>query len=285
MRSCSVSFLLLLTLLLSGCSYGQRFIFNPSQSIVNDPSARQLSFQELWIPSEDGSLLHAWFVPAREGAPVVLFFHGNAANITYRVDLLHYFHQLNLAVLIFDYRGFGQSQGQTRYEKHLYEDGRAAYRALQEMGYRADQMIFFGRSMGASPALKLALEYPPAGLALEAPFTSLRDIARHITPWTYRLVGWWSIGDMFDNRAMISRNRVPLLLLHGDRDRIVPPWMSDELFQIARSPKWHYRFAEAGHSDAFLAGGDRYQKAWRFFLSQLPLSDRETASHKASPHP
>jgi fermentation-respiration switch protein FrsA (DUF1100 family) len=114
----------------------------------------------------------------------------------------------------------------------------------------------------------MALEKPPAGVVLECPFTSLRDMARERTPVTYALAGWWAIGRRFDNLAKIPRLQRPLLLIHGDMDQVVPWSMGKQLFEHAPEPKTFLSVPGAGHSNASQVGGASYQLAWENFLRQ-----------------
>jgi len=253
----------------AGCSFRARYIFTSSADSIATPAQVDLSYEDVWFLSPDGVQLHGWFVPAKTERPLVLFFHGNAANITYRVSNLLYLHKLGLPIFIFDYRGYGASKGRSLDEGDLYLDARGALNFLKTRGWNPDRMIFFGRSLGAAVALQMALEHPPAGVILESPFTSLRDIARERSPVAYYLLGWWGIGSRFDNLGKISQLTRPLLIFYGDQDRIIPPEMSLSLFSQANEPKTLQLIAGAGHSNAFQIGSVVYSRAWINFVEQL----------------
>ncbi|BCR03215.1 phospholipase [Desulfuromonas versatilis] len=259
----------LLLLALSGCGFGTRYVFYSSRDVQSTPDRAGMAYEEVWFPSADGVQLHGWYVPAESPGPLVVFFHGNAANITHRVLNLHYLHNLGLPVFIFDYRGYGASQGRPLQERDLYRDAQGALAWLRQRGWSPERMIYFGRSLGAAVALEMALKQPPAGLVLECPFTSLRDIAWEMTPFTYVLVGWWSIDARFDNLAKIARLSRPLLMVHGDRDRVIPHEMSLRLFARAPDPKSLLLVPGAGHSDAHQVGGDSYRTAWINFIDRI----------------
>jgi len=258
-----------LIFLLSGCGFGTRFIFSSSEDSVGTPDNARLKYEDVWFKASDGVQLHGWYIPAGADRPLALVFHGNAANITHRVPQLLYLHRLGLSLFVFDYRGFGVSKGQPLDEDDLYKDARGALDYLRNRGWTPDRMIFFGHSMGAAVAMQIALETPPAGVVLEAPFTSLRDIARETAPVTYTLFGWWSIGDRFDNLEKIQKLTRPLLIFHGDRDRIVPPEMSLRLFSRAREPKTLRLIAGAHHSDAFQVDEETYRSTWLNFITEV----------------
>lgn len=254
---------------LVGCSFQIEHIFNSSKDLVSSPAQVDIAFEEIWFRTADAVQLHGWYVPGEADRPLVVFFHGNAANISHRVPNIEYLHRLGLPVFIFDYRGFGASKGRALAEEDLYRDARGALDYLRIRGWSAERMIFFGRSMGAAVALQMALEDPPAGVILEAPFTSLRAIARELGPVAYGLFGWWTIGEQFDNLQKVTLLSRPLLILHGDQDQIVPQEMSQQLFASAHQPKTLVLIAGARHSDAFQVEGADYLMAWRGFIDEV----------------
>jgi pimeloyl-ACP methyl ester carboxylesterase len=256
-------------LALFGCGFGTRFIFSSTTDVRSTPAKDGLAFRDVWFSSADGVRLHGWYVPGEKGRPLVVFFHGDAANISYRVGNLLFLHRLGLPVFIFDYRGFGSSQGEALHENDLYQDARGALAWLKSIGWSPSRMVFYGRSLGSAVALQMAIESPPKGLILECPFTSLPAIAREMTPVTYGLFGWWSIDARFDNLAKIPHLRCPVLIIHGDRDRIIPWSMGKALFDKAPSPKTFLTVHGAGHSNAFKVGGEIYKGAWKRFLREI----------------
>jgi uncharacterized protein len=262
--------ILVLAVLLSACGMGTRYMFASSSELLATPDQLGLLYQEVWFPAADGTKLHGWYVPGNADRPLVLFFHGNAANISHRVENLAHLHEMGFPVFIFDYRGFGRSSGRPLKEADLWRDCRGALSWLAAQGWQPERMIFFGRSMGAALAMQMALETPPAGLVLEAPFTSLTEIARRLTPITYALLGWWSIDARFDNSGLIGKLDVPLLIFHGTADSVVPVEMGTRLFARAPEPKMLYLVDGAGHSDAHAIGGEGYRRAWLHFAASLP---------------
>ncbi len=255
--------------LLIGCgAIEEFFIFHPGRTVHGTPSALGLRFEDVRFPAADGTELHGWFVPAREGAAsaTLVWFHGNAGNISDRLENLKIFHDsLEVHIFLFDYRGFGNSDGKIS-EKGTYQDAEGAWTYLQS---RSDvdpkKMVFFGRSLGASVAVELALRYPPAGLILESPFLSVPAMARSIIPLP--------LGRLFktryDSLAKIPQVRVPLLVLHGDQDTIVPLSQGKALFKAANEPKSFYLIAGADHNDTYLVGGAPYLKALAEFLKEI----------------
>jgi pimeloyl-ACP methyl ester carboxylesterase len=251
---------------LAGCGFSNQFIFSSSTELIARPDQYGLTYKEVTFPSENGIALHGWMVPGTPGKPLVLFFHGNTANISHRIENLQYLNNLGLSVFIFDYRGFGISEGTPYGESSLYLDAREALSYVRSKGWTTPQLIYYGRSMGAAVALQLAIEAPPNRVILESSFTSLHDIAWEMTPITYALFGWWTMENQFRNSEKISRLKTPVLLIHGDHDRIVPMSMSQELYAHAPQPKRLLIVPGAEHSNAFKVGGQAYRKAWLDFI-------------------
>jgi hypothetical protein len=244
-----------------GCN-GTRFIFKASNDIVSTPDEVGLAYEDVWFTTQDDIKLHAWLLPGEPDKPIVVFFHGNAANISYRVEILQYFHEMGFSVFIFDYRGFGRSYGHATSEEDLYLDSRGALNYLKSRGWSASRMIYYGRSMGAAASLQMGLEFPPAVVVMEAPFTSMSDIAWHTAPVTYALIGWWAIRARFDNINKIEKLTTSVVILQGDKDHIVPVEMAERLYQRAKEPKAFYLIPEGGHSNLFQAGGEKYREIW-----------------------
>ena len=244
-----------------GC-IGTRFLFSADKEVIFTPAELGLNYDEVWFDTKDEVLIHGWSIPGRANMPLVIFFHGNAANISHFVDILRYFNEMGFSAFIFDYRGFGKSHGQVIREEDLYIDGRSAIDYLRSKGWQPSQMIFYGHSMGAAVSLQMGLETPPAAVVLESPFTSLSEIAWHTAPVTYALIGWWAIDAEFDNLNKIQNLAVPLVIFQGGKDKIVPPKMAQRLFNQAREPKAFYLIPEGGHSNLFQAGGEVYKRAW-----------------------
>lgn len=259
----------------------QHFIFFPSAELVETPAARGLPYEEVWLDTADGVRVHAWFIPGRPDVdlPALLFFHGNAGNLSHRVynlELLH--HRLGLPVLILSYRGYGLSQGRAT-EVGLYEDARAAQSWLEARGYPPARQVYFGRSLGAAVALQLALERPPAGLILESPFTSIAELGRHHYKLLYPLLGRL-VEARFDNLDKIPRLTSALLVIHGGRDRIVPPAMAERLFTLAPEPKRLLWLDQAGHNDTLDRHPQLYWQAWEDFLHSLPSAPTSPVSNR-----
>jgi len=196
-------------------------IFLPERELHRTPADVGLEHEAVELRTADGVTLSAWFVPAPEPgpAPTVLFLHGNAGNISHRLDTIAFLHDLGAATLIIDYRGYGESDG-TPSEAGLQRDARAAWSWLTtERGLGAEWIVLYGRSLGGAVAAWLAAEHRPAGLIMESTFTSLADLGAEIYPWLpVRLL----LRHRFDARAALARVEAPTLVAHAREDELVP---------------------------------------------------------------
>jgi uncharacterized protein len=222
----------------------------------------RLGAQDVWLNAR-GTPIHSWWIPHTGSPWVTLFLHGKAGNLTDRIP--HYL-EITLAgcsVLALDYRGYGKSAGRPS-EGGLYLDAEAAYDHLVESGYQAGRIILHGESLGTAVAVELAARRPCAGIVLEAPFTSARDVAATILPWLGPALVWG-----FDSRARIGRVRAPLLILHGDRDSTIPLRLGQSLFAVAPDPKSFGLVPHAGHNDLVETAGPDYRARLASFYAQL----------------
>ena len=242
-------------------------VFFPEKELAATPDQLGLEYQDQWLTTQDGVRLHAWWLPAPRAATVLLFCHGNAGNISHRLDNLARLRDRGLALFIFDYRGYGRSQGSPS-EKGLYLDVEAAYQAARERARELGaRLVVFGRSLGGIAACRVASRPEVAGLILESSFPDLGSMAaRHFPlPGLGR-----ALSGRFNARADLARARVPLLFFHGDRDDIVPIELGRRLFAAAPGPKSFVTLAGAGHNDTYLVGGESYFQRIDSFLDSLP---------------
>jgi len=250
------------------------------RGLAATPQAIGLGYENVHLRTEDGVSLHGWLVSApvtvRRGM-TLLFFHGNAGNISHRLDSIRIFADLGLDVFIFDYRGYGLSEGSPS-EPGTYRDATAAWRWLTgERGLAPGQILLFGRSLGAAVALELATRVEPAGVILESAFTSVPDLGAEIYPFLpVRLLSRYR----YDNLGRIASVRAPLLVVHSRGDEIIPFRQGQALFAAASEPK---RFLElqGGHNDGFLASGVGYRRGLAEFLAGLDGQGRPANSGPA----
>lgn len=231
-------------------------IFHPTAELIATPEDVGLPYEDVTLTTTDEVRIHGWFIPATGAKSTILWLHGNAGNISHRV---HNIRELRARVpahiFIIDYRGYGRSEG-TVSEQGTYADARAALAYLRARDdVDAHTIVVFGRSLGAAVALELVVSEGAGALILESPFTSIRAMAKTVMPLLP--VGPF-LRTRYDNLAKIPDLRAPLLILHGDRDGIVPYEQGRELFGAAPEPKSFYPIAGAGHNDTYLVGGEAY---------------------------
>ena len=237
----------------------------------NVPGPRDVGLGQAEVvsfPTADGLTLRGWFVPSSGSPPAytVLVFNGNAGDRSYRAPLAAALRQQGLQVLLFDYRGYGGNEGKPT-EDGLRADVRAARGYLVERGdVDMSRLIYFGESLGTALAIALAAEYPPAGLILRSPFASLVEVGqRHYPFLPVRLF----LQDRFAAIDDIPRVTCPVLVLAGDRDRIIPVGLSRRLYDAVTSTKELVILAGADHNDYDLLAGEEMLAAIRRFLGQL----------------
>jgi uncharacterized protein len=249
--------------------FEKRLIYFPFRTLEVTPKQLGLRYEETRLVAEDGVTLHGWFLPVEGSRYTVLVCHGNAGNISHRLDRALLMHsKLGTDVFLFDYRGYGLSEGSPD-EQGTYRDARAALRYLiTARGIDRAHVVLFGESLGAAVALQLALEEPVRALVLEAPFTSIADMAGSVLPFV-------PVGRLlrtrYDNLGKVAGLRVPLLVLHGERDATVPFAQGRRLFDAAPEPKQFFAIPGADHNDTYLVGGDPYWQAWKEFLDDLTI--------------
>jgi len=230
-------------------------LFFPERKLLATP---QTTHEEVAIETVDGERLHAWWIPAAE-RPIghVLFCHGNGGNIGDRVLHAALLHRAGLDVLLFDYRGYGGSTGRAS-EEGTYRDASAARAALlARREVDAGRVLYLGESLGGAVAIALAHEAPPAGVVLVSTFTSVRDMARRHYPFVPAAV----VPDAYPSLRLVGDLRAPLLVLHGDRDELVPLMYGQELYDAAPEPKRMHILAGAGHNDLVERAGNEWAAA------------------------
>ncbi|MGD9015137.1 MAG: alpha/beta hydrolase [Candidatus Omnitrophota bacterium] len=244
--------------------FEKKGIYYPSKEIIFSPADAGFKYEDIFFTSEDKLRLNGWFVPSGQSRGTLLFCHGNAGNISHRVEIIRIFNQLNLNVFIFDYRGYGRSQGVPT-EQGLYKDAQAAFRYLLNRG-DVDQkaIIIYGKSIGANVAIKLASMVKAAALISESGFTSAYDMGRKLFPY---LPIKWIITVKFDAQSAIRDITIPKLIIHSEDDEIIPFAMGKKLFEAAASPKEFYQM-QGTHNEAIFTAEQEYIRSLDSFLSK-----------------
>lgn len=247
-----------------------RMLYLPNMSgrtLTMTPTDARMDYEDVFIETADGVTLHGWFVAGRSSR-VLLFFHGNAGNISHRLDSIRQFRSLGLSVLIIDYRGYGQSGGKTT-ETGLYRDGDAAWRYLTvARGVRPQDVVIFGRSLGASIAARLAAQQQPLALIVESSFTSVPDIAQELYPW---IPARWLSRLSHATQDYIRDVRCPVLVVHSRDDEIIPFHHGEDIFAAAPEPRTLLAL-RGTHNDAFLRDETTYIEGLSMFLTGLSNS-------------
>ncbi|MDR1581490.1 MAG: alpha/beta hydrolase [Synergistaceae bacterium] len=251
-------------------------VFRPTREHVRTPEAYGLEFEDVTLVTSDGVKLSGWYVPAPEARGTLLFFHGNAGNISHRLDSIEIFHYLGLSVFIVDYRGYGKSEGR-RSIPGVTEDALSAWRYLtEERGISPDDIVMFGRSVGGAIAMQLMRYVTPRALILESTFSSLPEMIR--VPFLVPAVRF-IIGDVFNSAEIASELTVPALFFHSPDDGNVPYRLGRRLYEAAAGEKTFVEIS-GGHNEGFLESIDVYRPALDEFFTKhfgsysRPRSDR-----------
>lgn len=240
-----------------------RFIYFPDRGIYETPDRAGLSYEAVSFEAADGVKLSGWFVPAERSRGVVLFCHGNAGNITHRLASILIFHRLGLSTFIFDYRGYGASEGKPS-EKGTYLDAEAAWRYLTEKrNLPPTGIVLFGRSLGGAIAARLAQDHRPKALIVESTFISVPDIAANLYPFLpVRLLSRFD----YNAREYIKRVDCPVLVIHSTGDDIIPFAHGRRLFEAAKEPK-EFLEITGTHNDGFVTSAKIYEEGLDAFIS------------------
>ena len=244
--------------------FQHKLIYYPSRTIYYSPSDVGLNYREVELKTKDNLALHGWFVLNDSARGTVIFCHGNAGNISGRLETIRTLHRLGLNVLIFDYRGYGKSEGRPT-EKGTYRDGEAAWEYVtKNLEMPTNRVILMGRSLGGPVAAWVAATRDPAALILESTFTRAPDLAAEIYPWlpVRRLIRY-----RYDTQARLDSVNCPVLVAHSRDDQLIPYHHGRELFERAREPK-EFLEMEGSHGNGFIESGTTYVKTLDRFLTE-----------------
>lgn len=241
------------------------FIYYPERYPVGVWEPPGLTFEDAYLEAEDGTRIHGWYCPVEDPQAVVLFAHGNAGNLSHRWPLARLWQErFNVSFMLFDYRGYGRSEGKPS-EAGILSDARAARKWLaNKAGIPEDAIVLAGESLGGGVVVELASADGARGLILENTFTSIPDVAAHHMPW---LPMQLMLRTKFNSIDKIGKYHGPLLQVHGNADQIVPYKFGKRLFKQANKPKQFVTIEGGDHNDP---PGEAYLLALDDFLSQLP---------------
>lgn len=227
------------------------------------PALHGLPYDDVSIHTEDGETLHAWWLPVANAAGTVLLFHGNAGNISHRIDYARMFRALAYNTLLVDYRGYGRSTG-TPSEEGTYRDASAAWAWLRERRIAEHEIAVFGESLGGAVACWLARRHEPRALVLASTFTSLPDLGAEVYRFLpVRLISRFS----YDTRMCLAQVHAPVLVIHSPGDDIIPYAHGQKLYAAAREPKQFLEIA-GGHNSGFVFMRQEWVQALGEFLNR-----------------
>lgn len=246
------------------------FIYYPSRQILGSPSDEGLIFEDIHRTTSDGLRIHGWLMkPTSEPVAWLLFSHGNAGNISGRPRIAQPLVARRVAVLLYDYRGYGKSEGSPD-EQGTYLDGQAMLEELLSRARQPRQVFLFGRSLGGGVSHELAVRHPElGGLITDATFTSIPQLARILFP----IPGVWRVmRTRYDNLSKVPQIKIPRLVMHGTQDEMIPFSMAEQLRDATNPPAQFFPISGAGHNDTFLRGGSEYADAIVRFIEQCQSS-------------
>ncbi len=251
----------------------KKLIFHPGRS--NDhttPDAYGIEYDDVTFRTGDGLNLNGWYVPGKKSSPdddlhTLLWFHGNSGNINRRLDNIKMLHdRVPVNVFIFDYRQYGRSEGKIS-EQGTYIDSRAAMAYLRSRSdVNNETIIFFGRSLGSAISVELAVKEKCCALILETPFTSIKEMGKKLYPY---LPFTFFLRTKYDTLSKIGDIKVPTLIMHGDKDELVPIEQGKILYEKANEPKEFYTIPGAMHNDTHIVGGEEYFDVIKEFVNKL----------------
>ena len=261
-----VSFVIIyLIILVSVYVFQGALLYFPRKYLEASPLDAGLQYETILYEAEDGVKISAWYIPCEGAEKAILFCHGNAGNISHRIDSIKIFYQLGFNVFIFDYRGYGQSRGKPS-EKGLYRDVKGAWDYLiEKKNFREDQIVLFGRSLGGTVASWMAARTKPGALIVESAFTSVPDLARKIYPFLpVRLL----CRHVFAAIDYVKQVKCPVLVVHSPDDELIPFKHGQLLFEAAPAPK-EMLTIRGSHNQGFYQSHDIYTKGLKKFLDNI----------------
>lgn len=245
--------------------FQSKLIFLPSSDLIVTPQQAGLHAEDIWLETNDGEQLHGWYFPNDKAEYVVVFSHGNAGNISNRIDIAKFLQEAGFSVLIYDYRGYGQSSGKPS-EDGLYKDIEAVVKHLKtEKKYGEQQMIMYGRSMGGAVAAYAATKFSVSGLALDSAFKNLRAMVGDLYPFVPAFLASYEFSTAMYVQQLTG---IPVMIMHSPNDSIVDISHGKSLFGIAKEPKIFVEL-RGGHNDNFHASVDIHSKNWQEFLQMV----------------
>lgn len=245
--------------------FQSKLIFLPSSVFIVTPQEAGVQADDFWIDTEDGERLHGWFFPQEGSEYVVVLSHGNAGNISNRIDIAKLLNETGLAVVLYDYRGYGKSSGKPD-EKGFYKDIEAVIEFLKtEKNYSEEQMIMYGRSMGGAVASYAAIQFDVSGLVLDSTFKNLKAMVKDLYPFVPAFLARHEFPVESYLKQLPS---MPVMIMHSPKDEIVGISHAKYLYRLADDPKKFVKL-RGGHNENFHASTDIIRSSWQEFLQSV----------------
>ncbi|HWB44776.1 MAG TPA: alpha/beta hydrolase [Hyphomicrobiaceae bacterium] len=246
--------------------WGQRaLVYHPDRQRITPARAGLTGVEERVLKTPDGERLVAWYGKAKPGQPTLLYFHGNGGGLVDRVPRIERFMEAGYGIFMMAYRGYSGSSGAPT-EAANVADAKLAFDTLVADGVPVQRIILYGESLGTGVATQVAVARPAGGLILDAPYTSIADVGAASYPFLpVRLV----LVDRYDTQRYIRDVHMPLLILNGEKDNVIPPVMGRKLYELANEPKRLVTFPNGGHSDLYINGNTALDSV-RAWIAHLP---------------
>ena len=242
------------------------FLYHPNKNVYLYPDTVNLKYEDIYLTTQNSVKINAWYIPAESKmAKTILCCHGNAGNISNRLETIEIFHNLGLNVFIFDYEGFGKSEGYPS-EQGTYQDALTAWNYLiKEKKCNSDDIVIFGQSLGGAIAANLAVKVNPAGLIIESTFTSISEIGQKMFPlFPVSLL----LKNKYSSIDIISEVKCPVLVIHSREDYLTPYFHGEKLFDKISAEK-HFLEITGGHNEGFLESGETYIDGIKNFIDSV----------------
>ena len=246
----------------------KRSLFYPEKEIAGKPDDLGMPYTDVNVRSSDGTTLNGWLIVGPAAKYTVLFAHGNAGNISHRIEKLKFFSKLGCNVFIFDYRGYGRSQGRPS-EKGFYLDIAAAYEYLISRGIAPENIIGYGESLGGAVIIDGAVKKRMAALIIDSSFTSAKDMIKFLYPF----LPHWVFARRFDSVAKIKTIGIPKLIIHSGNDEIVPFRLGRKLYDEAATPK-EFLEIRGAHNSNFFESEDILKEKIADFITRIPANQK-----------
>ncbi|MBN1907926.1 MAG: alpha/beta hydrolase [Deltaproteobacteria bacterium] len=239
------------------------FVFQPQKRLDYSPSDFRLNHLDIYLNTPDGIRVHGWYFYPYPDRPVILFCHGNAGNISHRLEYINLLLDMGVNLFIFDYRGYGKSSGSPS-EQGIYTDALSAFDYLvRDEKINPNNIILLGRSLGVAAALEVASKREARSIIIENGFLSVHHMAKQMG--IFRLIAPL-IPRNYNSLEKIKYVTIPKLIMNSENDEVVPGYMGRQLFEAASEPKEYYEIKGAGHNDTHVAGGREYQNTISEFI-------------------